>query len=111
MLSLRQITTAVFFILSFIFCSQANAQETTVRFKVTGIKNEPVPFATVTVVSVPDTIHRQEKVADSTGSISFQLLKSRPYLTRVSAVNINPLKKSITIKGETPFYTLITDPA
>jgi iron complex outermembrane receptor protein len=110
MLSFRQITTAAFFILSLIFCSQANAQETTVRFKVTGTKNEPVPFATVTVVSVPDTVHRQEKVADSTGSVSFQLLQSRPYLVRVSAVNAKPLEKSLTIKGDNPLYTLIAEP-
>src|SRR5215213_5625848 len=102
------------YLLSFILfiCGAASvkAQETTVRFKIINSKNEAVSFATVNVISVPDTIHLQQKVSDSTGIAIFQLLQGKPYIIRVTSVNYKPLEKNITIKGDNPLYSLVAEP-
>lgn len=86
---------------------QSNAQETTVRLKIAGPKNEPVPFATVNTISVSDTNIQQKKVSDSVGLVSFQLQQGRPYLVRISSVNYKPFEKSIIVKGDNSFsFTL-----
>src|SRR3982751_4778542 len=95
----------VFFLVIFSFASQVQAQLTTVRIKVTNQKQETVSFATVIILSVPDTIHQQQRVSDSTGVSSFQLLQGKPYRVRITSVNYQPLEKSITIKGDDPLYS------
>lgn len=87
-----------------------HAQQTTVRFKISS-KNEPVPFATIVVLSVPDTITQFRKVADSTGLISFVLQQGHPYLVRVSSVNYKLFEKSITVKGDNSIYTFSLQPS
>jgi iron complex outermembrane receptor protein len=100
--------------LLYIFCllstAFVHAQQTQVRVKVSNDKNEALPFATVTVFSVPDTMHKWEKISDSTGLAVFQLSQGHPYLVRVSSVNYKPVEKNITVKGDNPLYTLITTP-
>ena len=83
---------------------QIHAQQTTVRFKINS-KREPVPFATVVVLSVPDTLTQFKKISDSTGFISFVLQQGHPYLIRVSSVNYKPFEQSVTIKGDNTLYT------
>jgi iron complex outermembrane recepter protein len=88
-----------------IFCALvSNGQNTTVNFKILSPSNEAIPFATVTVLSVPDTSVQQQKITDSLGSVSFILLQSRPYLVRVTSINYDPIEKSITIKGDNPSF-------
>ena len=96
-----------------VFCATASlhAQQTTVRFKITSQKNQPVSFATITVVSVPDTIHVEEKVSDSNGMASFILWQSKPYIVRVSSVNYKPFEKNITVKGDNPLFSFIAESA
>jgi hypothetical protein len=90
--------------------SQVQAQETKVQFKVNGSKNETVPFATVVVVSLPDS-SEQKKVSDSTGAASFLLVQNHHYLIRISSVNYNPLEKNITVKGENPAFSFVVQPS
>lgn len=91
--------------------TQLKAQQTTVRFKITDPKNEPVPFATVVVIAVPDTVHQQTKTTDATGMVSFQLFQSRPYTIKISSVNFQPLEKKITITDDNPLFNFILKPS
>src|SRR2546423_2711816 len=88
----------------FFLSSSVYSQETNIRIKVVNNKNEPVAFATVTVLSVPDTIHQQSRVSDSAGISEFQLLQGHPYIIRVTSINYEVPEKKVTIKGENPFY-------
>jgi iron complex outermembrane recepter protein len=89
-------------------CAQAPAtKQTNVRVKVTTNSKEPLSYATVTVLAVPDTINKLEKITDTNGVASFQLMQSRPYTIRVTSVNYLPIEKNITVKGDHPTYTLI----
>src|SRR4051812_27777583 len=78
--------------------TRLGAQESKVRFKIAGPKNEPVPFATVVVVSLADS-SQQKKVSDSSGVSKFQLIQNHSYIVRISSVNYNALEKNITVKG------------
>ena len=89
---------------------EAKAQETTVKFKLVNTRNEPLPFATVLVLSVPDTVTRQAAISDSNGVATFILVQSRPYLIRVSSVNFKLLEKKLTITGDNPSYTIMAEP-
>ena len=93
--------------------TKINAQETTVRFKITNKKNEALSFATVVIFSVPDTNHKQTKIADSLGTASFIILQSHPYLVKVSSSSYKTEERKITITTErtrnyccTPFSIL-----
>ncbi len=97
------------FLFLFVLSSLARAQQTGVTFKIINAKGEVVPFATVTVLPVPDTTSKQEKVTDTSGSVSFDLLQSRPYRVVASAVEYAPVEKAITIKGDNPTYTIIVE--
>jgi iron complex outermembrane recepter protein len=100
-----------FFSILFFGFGQANAQETTVRFKIINQKNEPLPFTTVVIVSVPDTIHKQTKITDSAGLVSFQLLQSRPYLVRVSSATYQTMERKITITTDNPLFSFTLQPS
>jgi hypothetical protein len=89
----------------FTFGFKLHAQQTSVRFKIMNQKNEPLPFATVVVVSVPDTVHQQTKISDSTGVAVFQLEQLHPYIVRVSSTSYQSLEKNITVKGNNPSLT------
>ena len=91
--------------------AQQGARETAVHFKIVNTVREPLPFATVTILSVPDTIQKQEKITDSNGVVLFRLYQMRPYRIRVTSVNYQPLEKNITIKGDNPTLTLVVNKA
>ena len=90
------------------FCSAItlNAQEIPVRLKMVGPSNEPLSFATIVVMGVPDTMYRKEQVADSAGTASFQLYTDRPYRIRVSHAGYVEFEKSITVRGNDPQFTI-----
>jgi iron complex outermembrane recepter protein len=90
---------------------QANAQETTVRFKIISQKSEPLSLATVVVVSVPDTIHKQTKITDANGEVSFQLLQSHPYLVKISSSSYQTVEKKLTITTDNPLFNITLQPA
>jgi hypothetical protein len=88
-----------------IFSVNVHAQEYNVRLKIINQKNEPVPFATITVIAVADS-SQQQKISDSSGHANFSLMKESFYLVRVSSVNYQAYEKNIAIKGESPLYTI-----
>ena len=90
--------------------AQKGTQKTNVTFKIIATGKEPVGFATVAIISVPDTINKEIKITDSSGSVIFLLEQMHPYLVRVSAVNKEPLEKAITVRGDNPIFTFILDP-
>jgi hypothetical protein len=91
--------------------NQVKSQETTARFKITNQKNETLSLVTVVVVSIPDTIHKQTKITDVNGEVSFQLLQSRPYLVKVSSASYQSVEKKITITTDNPLYNIILQPS
>jgi iron complex outermembrane receptor protein len=97
-------------ILSFIFVNAQNdAQKVNVTFKIITTAKEAIGFATITVISVPDTVHQQTKISDSSGTVIFLLERQHPYLVRVSVVNHEPFEKAITVKGDRPTFTFTID--
>ena len=94
------------FIIGFFFSFQiSNAQTTQVTFKIANVTNEPIPFATVTVIAVPDTVRKQQKLTDSTGAVVFQLEQYKPYRIQITSINYNTLEKALTISGDNPIYS------
>ncbi|HYH14621.1 MAG TPA: outer membrane beta-barrel protein, partial [Flavisolibacter sp.] len=105
---LRLLTLIVLILISF---TTINAQSTRVTFKITNPKSESIPFATVTVIAVPDTVNKQQHVTDSTGTAVFQLQQSKPYRIEVTSVNYSLLEKALTVKGDNPVYTYVLQEA
>lgn len=83
----------------------STAQDLQVTLRVKGEKQEAIPAATFTIFSIPDTVKLNEKLADAQGVAIFFLTANKPYLVRITAVNYQPLEKSITVKDvEQSFY-------
>src|SRR5687768_5039363 len=100
-----------FFIFSLfiLFCHKVNAQQASVKFKITTIKNEPVVFASVKVISFADTANALEKLSDSSGMVSFNLEQNHPYIINVTSVNYKPFSKTINFKGSQTSFTLVIE--
>src|SRR5689334_21808474 len=84
-------------ILLVLLCSAAMAQQSTVTFRIINSKNQPVSFASVTVVAMPDSVNIQQKVADTLGHVKFTLVQNGQYFVSVTAVNYEPVEKRITV--------------
>lgn len=84
------------------------AQQSTVSFRIVNPKNQPVSFATIKVMQMPDSA-AQEKVADSLGLAQFSLTQNGQYLVRVTSINYQPVEKRITVKGSTPSFTITAE--
>ncbi len=79
-------------------------QETRITFKITNQKREPVPAASVTVVNRVDTLLVSQKISDSSGIATFNLVKGGQYAVTVSSVNYQTLEKGIVISnGQSSF--------
>ena len=76
------------------------------NFRIVDSKNEPLPFATVTVVSVPDTAYKQYEVTDSNGIAHVFLINNHPYIIRISLVNYVQQDKRITFHSNRPDYVI-----
>ncbi len=100
---LRLIIGCMFF---FFLYHPALAQEKKVEFKILSNRNEVLSYASVTVLEVPDSLNRQEKIADSLGQVYFQLMQGHFYRVRVSHSGYAEVEKNITIKGDHPQYTI-----
>ena len=81
-------------------CTAGIAQQQTVRFKISNQKKEAIPFSSVTVVNRMDSLSTQQKVADSTGVVSFSLQRNTQYIVTVSAVNYESFEKGILVTGD-----------
>jgi iron complex outermembrane recepter protein len=89
--------------------ASAQAQQTSVSFRIVDPKNQPVPFASLTVTPVADSSAILQKVADSLGFAQFVLQQNAQYIVKVSSVNFQPVEKRITVKGSAPSFTITTD--
>ena len=83
------------------------AHESIVRIKIINEAKEPLAFATVVVLNVPDTIHKQQQLTDSNGMAILKLVPMRPYIFRITSVNHQPIEKNITVKSENATYTFV----
>ena len=98
---LRFLSLFLLFFASFV----SYTQQTQVRIKVVNQQNEPVPFVTVKVMPVPDTVNKLEKMTDTSGLVLFHLQQQRPYKVVISAVSYLLLEKALTIKSDNPLFT------
>lgn len=105
----RQQAFLFMLLLSLLGTGSLRAQTTNVTFQVTNAARQPLPFATVTVIPVPDTVHQQQQLSDSSGSAVFRLLQERPYRVRITLVNYTPVEKSITVRGDNPLFTFVAE--
>src|SRR5436190_190219 len=95
------------FILSFfLIFNNSRAQESPVTFKIINQKREPVAFATIAIANRTDSTKKDQKVTDSTGLITFGLLKGNQYIVTVSSVNYQPLEKGIIVTDKQLSFTL-----
>ena len=101
--------TALLVLSFFLSINVIQAQQAHARFRVSDARNEPLPFATLWVVPLPDTVHSQQKITDSLGEAGFLLNPGRPYRVRITAVGFETLEKAITVKneGQQFRYTLV----
>jgi outer membrane receptor protein involved in Fe transport len=97
--------TRLFLILFAIFISSSLlAQHINVSIKIVNAKNEAIPYASVTVVKRDDGGRPQSKVADSSGIVSFSLLKEQ-YIVRISSTTYQSLEKGITVSSAQHFFS------
>ncbi|MBD0289412.1 MAG: carboxypeptidase regulatory-like domain-containing protein, partial [Flavisolibacter sp.] len=104
---------AFFFLTAFLLCLFVQAQsgvQTKITIKVLTAKNEPLPLATVTVASLPDSVQKQQKLTDSSGIAIFQLLTQQPYLVRVTYLSYEPAEKAIVTRGNHAQFTITVNP-
>src|SRR5881275_3018914 len=105
------ITKPVLFLILFLsFARQLKAQNSDFQFRVVNNKNEKLPFATITILSVPDTMQQQSIVADSLGRASFTLADNHPYIIRASLINYQSYERKITVHSSRPEYILQMQP-
>ena len=103
--------TRLFLILvATIISSSVFSQQVNVGFKVVNGKNEGVPYASVSVIRAMDTMHPQNKVADSSGLASFSLLKER-YIVKISSEDYQPLQKTIAVSSTQHFFSFTLESA
>ncbi|MFI5185221.1 MAG: TonB-dependent receptor domain-containing protein [Chitinophagales bacterium] len=97
------------FIFTLILSQISFSQEITVRLKITNSKNEPVPYASFTVVKRGDTTQVQKKAADSSGFAAFSLLRNTQYIVKVSSANYQPVEKGITVTSEHASFSFVAE--
>lgn len=83
----------------------AAKDEVTVTIKIINQKKESIASATVSVTNGFDSLAIFKKVADSTGTVLFSLIKNQQYTVAVSATGYQPYEKGIMLTGNHPVYT------
>ena len=86
------------------------AQTPIITLKVSDGKGEAVTAATIVVVPVSDSLNKQTKIADSTGTVIFNLSPNDLYLVRISSVNYSPLEKTVKIGNENTSFRFTLQP-
>ena len=106
----REAMIRIFLILfAVITFSPALAQHINVNFKIVDNKNEGIPYASVTVLKRGDSGHPQSKVADSSGLVSFPLVKEQ-YIIKITSANYQSLEKGITVNSAQHCLSFLLDP-
>lgn len=90
-----------------LFVFSAAAQQTSIRFKVVNAKQQPVSFASLTLVMMPDSSIRQQHVADSNGVAVFTQVAPGQYGVKATSINYEPIEKNITVKDGSSEFTIV----
>jgi hypothetical protein len=81
------------------------SQQINVTLQAVNNKNEPVPYASFTVISRADSTQVQKKAADSSGHARFSLMKDAQFIVRISSTNYQPVEKGITVTANHHFFS------
>lgn len=109
----RSFLTLIFAGISFAFIPvQSWAQKSDITIHVADKNATPVPFASVKINAWHDSIPLFEKVADSLGTVVFNLPGERRYTVFISSVNHSSLTRDISLtNGQTTFTFLLESTA
>lgn len=107
----KRIFTLFFILFPLLASTQLQAQDINVLFNIVNGKKEPVAFASINVINRTDTLKVYEKIADSSGTVSFNLTKGVQYIINISSVNYLPLQKGITITANQNVFTYSLEPS
>lgn len=94
----------LFFILVSAIHAFGQEGNTKVKIRITNAKSEAIPFASISILSIPDSSVRLDQITDSNGVAEFQLRQPQLYLIRFSAVNYQPFEKTIHVKSLDPVF-------
>ena len=98
----------VFFFLLF-FTNNLQAQKSTIKFRIITAKKEPVAFASIKIFPVADSVHFFQKLTDSLGIASFDLIPDLLYRIQVTSVNYKPIDKTIKLSAGQNSFTFIAE--
>ena len=100
-LTIMNLTRILFFsfLTLFFIGTDLFAQDIPVQIRIINEKDQPIPYASISVVNNNDSTQQIKHTADSTGSASFLLKKNGQYLVRFSAIGYLSFEKGITITG------------
>ncbi|HET9057950.1 MAG TPA: outer membrane beta-barrel protein [Chitinophagaceae bacterium] len=89
----------------FAFASLATfSQEIKVTLKAINNKNEAIVSASFKINRRDDSLQVIEKISDSNGVITINLLQNKQYIVQVTAVNYTPIEKIININVTRTFF-------
>jgi iron complex outermembrane recepter protein len=101
----NRFTCLLIFLVFSSFSFLVQAQETPVQLKLLNEQHEPVSFVTVTVTDASDSLQKNLKLTDGSGSVVFQLQQRRHYTIHCAPAGFQPLEKNITVQGAAPVFT------
>jgi len=97
------------FFVSIFISAQLYAQQVNVSFKIVNNKNEPIPFASFSVVKRNDSLQSFKKISDSSGIARFMLEKNIQYIVKITSVNYQPIEKGITVTPGHTFFSFTAE--
>ncbi|HYF32776.1 MAG TPA: outer membrane beta-barrel protein [Chitinophagaceae bacterium] len=83
----------------------AMAQHTSVSFKIVNAKQQPVSFASVTIM-MADSSNVQQAVADTNGIARFTEVSYGRFIVKATSIAYEPVEKNITVRSNDPVFTL-----
>lgn len=89
----------------------ALAQHVNVNVKVVNPKQQPVSFASVTMIPATDSTRLLQAVADSSGLVQFQQIAQGQYIVKATSINFEPVEKRIIVRGTNAVFTLVMETA
>jgi iron complex outermembrane receptor protein len=89
-----------------VFATYARSVSVTIRL--VNSKQEPIPFAAVTVTDPVDSLWKRSAIAD-TAALTYFELDTLLYFVHVTAVNYKPSRKAITVTEKDNGFTLVLE--
>ena len=86
----------------------AVAQKSDVTFKIVNVKKEPLPFASINLKSVNDSLLLFNEVSDSNGIARFNISYGQ-YVVSISSINHILLKKGITVRNDHHAFMFVAE--